>query len=96
MDNGHEPATKQDLNQLRAEFQQDMSQLRAEFHHGFDELKETLRDSETKLLQAFYTFAESNQKRLSEVERENAGLKDRLATFSSSGREGFCAATDFG
>ena len=59
MDNGHEPATKQDLNQLRAEFQQDMSQLRAEFHHGFDELKETLRDSETKLLQAFYTFAES-------------------------------------
>lgn len=72
MDNGHEPATKQDVGQLRSEFQ-----------HGFDELKETLRDSETKLLQAFYTFAESNQKRLSEVERENAGLKDRLATFES-------------
>ena len=51
MDNGHEPATKQDIGQLRSEFQ-----------HGFDDLKETLRDSETKLLQAFYTFAESNQK----------------------------------
>ena len=32
-----------------------------------DELIEVIRDTETKLLRAFYNFAESNQKRLSEV-----------------------------
>ena len=32
-----------------------------------DELIEVIRDTETKLLRAFYNFAESNQKRLSDV-----------------------------
>jgi hypothetical protein len=49
MDDLNEPATKGDLLQLRSEMQ-----------HQYDDLKETLRDSETKLLQAFYSFAESN------------------------------------
>ena len=73
MENGHEPATKQDIAQLRAEMQ-----------HQYDDLKETLRDSETKLLQAFYTYAESNQKRVAAVETENALLKSRLSTRLSS------------
>ena len=38
-----------------------------------------IRDSETRLLQAFYSFAETNQKRLTEVEREAAAVKERLA-----------------
>lgn len=62
MENGQEPATKADLNDLR------------------DELIEVMRDTETKLLRAFYNFAESNQKRLSEVERTDLGILDRLAT----------------
>ena len=71
MENGHEAATKADLRELG-------EQLRSEFPHGFDDLKETLRDAETKLLKAFYSFAESNQTRLIESERESAALKERL------------------
>jgi hypothetical protein len=69
MDNGHEPATKQDL-----------AILRSEMSHQFDDLKETFRDSQTELLKAFYSFAESNQKRLAEMETESAAIKSRLAT----------------
>jgi len=64
MDNGNEPATKQDIAQLRSETKQDIAQLRSEMQHQYDDLKETLRDNETRLLQAFYTYAESNQKRV--------------------------------
>jgi hypothetical protein len=60
MDNGNGPATKADV----AEVKQDLAMLRAEVRHQYDDLKETLRDGETKLLKAFYTFAESNQARL--------------------------------
>lgn len=45
-----------------------------------DELIEVIRDTETKLLRAFYNFAESNQKRLSEVERTDLGILERLGT----------------
>ncbi|HMD70902.1 MAG TPA: hypothetical protein VKF41_06135 [Bryobacteraceae bacterium] len=55
MENGHEPATKQDIVALK----QDMEQLRSEFHHGFDDLKEAMRDGQTEILKAFYSFAES-------------------------------------
>ena len=51
MDDQNAPATKADV-----------AQLRAEMNHQYDDLKETMRDSETKLLQAFYSYAESNQK----------------------------------
>jgi hypothetical protein len=50
MDNGHEPATKADLQSLK------------------DELLEAMRDTETRLLKAFYDFAESNQKWLGATE----------------------------
>jgi hypothetical protein len=43
-----------------------------------DKVATMIRDAETRLLEAFYTFAESNQKRLGESEREVAGLKERL------------------
>ena len=59
---------------------QDIAQLRSEMNHQYDDLKETLRDSETKLLKAFYTYAESNQKRMAAVETETSALKSRLAT----------------
>jgi hypothetical protein len=58
MDDPNAPATKNDL-------QGAVQQLRSEMQHQYDDLKETLRDSETKLLQAFYSFAESKvEKRL--------------------------------
>jgi hypothetical protein len=70
MENGHEPATKgdvaevkQDVAMLRSEVKQEVAMLRSEMHHMEDALVARIADSETKLLKAFYTFAESNQKR---------------------------------
>jgi len=65
MDNGSQPATKQDLADLR------------------DELVETIRDSETRLLNAFYTFAQSNQQRLTQTEGNATAVISRLATLES-------------
>ena len=78
MDNGHEPATKQDITDLKAELKQDVVMVRSEFQHGFDDLKEAMRDIQTELLKAFYSFAESDQARLTQTERDSSGLKERI------------------
>ena len=43
-------------------------------------LREQIRDSETKLLTAFYDFAKVNQTRLSELEGTDAVLKRRIGS----------------
>jgi len=43
-------------------------------------LHEQIRDSETKLLTAFYEFAKVNQNRLSELEGSDAVLKRRIGS----------------
>lgn len=72
MDNGHEPATKQDIRDL----EQRMGR-------GFDDLTELVRDTETKLLQAFYGYAKSNDTRVLEVEANEAVLRSRVSTIES-------------
>jgi hypothetical protein len=62
--NGDQHATKQDLEQLRSE----VEQLRSEANHVHDDLVERIADSETRLLQAFYSFADTNNKRLNQDE----------------------------
>jgi hypothetical protein len=69
MENGHEPATRADVEALDERIKaldEKIEMLRNKVHHGYDDLKEVLRDSETKLLQAFYGFAQSNQERLTQ------------------------------
>jgi hypothetical protein len=61
----------------------DLLDLGDRVNRRFEELVELMRDNETKLLGAFYSFAETNQKRLSEVEREPAAIKERLASLES-------------
>jgi hypothetical protein len=56
-ENGH--ATKQDISQLRSE----ISQFRSEMNHFHQDLLQRIADRETRLLNAFYAFTESNQKR---------------------------------
>jgi hypothetical protein len=73
-------ATKGDIQELRAELKDDIQQLRSEMNHQYNDVVERIADNETKLLQAFYTYAESNQKRVAAVEVESAGLKNRLST----------------
>jgi hypothetical protein len=46
MDNGNQPATKADLEALEDRL--------------WEQFREAVRDAETRLLTAFYTFAESN------------------------------------
>ncbi len=57
-------ATTQDIAELRVEMKSDREQLRAEASHQYNDLLETIRDAETKLLQAFYGYAASNDKRV--------------------------------
>ena len=87
MANGNEPATKADLKQLEDKFVADLNrleeQLRSEFQHGFGHLAESIHDSETRLLKAFYAFAESNQQRLAQVEGNTTAVISRLATLES-------------
>jgi uncharacterized protein YicC (UPF0701 family) len=107
MDNAHEPATKHEVAELKAELKQDIAEskaelkqdiaglkleigelkadlkldiamVRSEMQHTHDALIERIADSETKLLKAFFAFAESNQARRTETERESAALKDRI------------------
>jgi len=53
MENGNEPATKADLNELRGE----MKAME-------DRLVEAIRDSQTEVLRAVYGFAQTNSERL--------------------------------
>ena len=66
-------ATKTDLKALRQELKGDMAGLR-------DELVEAIHDTETKLLKAFYGFAEAAQKRMDNVESSQSGLTGIIAT----------------
>jgi uncharacterized protein involved in exopolysaccharide biosynthesis len=48
-----------------------------------ERIVETLRDVETKLLNAFYGYAKSNDKRVLEAEGNEAILRSRLATLET-------------
>jgi hypothetical protein len=74
------PATKGDIADLDQKFEQKFEQLRSEMNHGYSDLAERILDSETRLLKAFYGFAQTNQKRVTEVEDVQAAMRSRLAT----------------
>lgn len=77
MSNGHETATKADLEALR-------EQLEAHFGKQIEDMEDRLvsaiRDTETKLLTSFYDFAKANQQRVSELEGSDANIKRRIGT----------------
>jgi hypothetical protein len=54
MESGNQTATKQDLAEVRTE-------LKAEMKAMEDRMIEAIRDSQTELLMAFYSFTESNR-----------------------------------
>jgi hypothetical protein len=57
VDNGSQPATKQDIAEVRTE----IAEVRTEMKAMEDRLIEAFRDSQTELLKAFYSFTESNR-----------------------------------
>ena len=94
MTNGDTPATKKDVERLESKLDQSVKdlesnldqsvqQLRAEASHNYNDLVERITDSETRLLKAFYSVAESNQKRLDSMDRNDAGVKDRLSVLEA-------------
>jgi hypothetical protein len=72
--------TNHQIEQLRSENRENLEQLRSEVNHGYADIVERMSDGETRLLRAFYDFATSNQKRMTEVEANEALMRSRLAT----------------
>ena len=92
---GNAPATKGDIIDLRnevcaaltselsaaeARLNERHEMLRAEMDDTHADLKETMRDVQTELLKAFYSFGQSNSKRIAEVEGNESALRSRVAT----------------
>ncbi|MBI4460433.1 MAG: hypothetical protein HY648_10295 [Acidobacteria bacterium] len=71
MASNNDYATKTDLRVLRDELKGDISAVG-------DELREAIHDSETRLLKAFYEYAESNRLRIVLVETATTTLTKRL------------------
>jgi hypothetical protein len=81
------PATKGDIADLEQKFEQkfeqvrgEIDQLRGEVNHGYADLAERISDTETRLLKAFYDFAQSHQKRMTEIELSETSMRSRLDT----------------
>jgi hypothetical protein len=67
MENGNQPATRQDIAEVRTE----MKAME-------DRLIEAFRGSQTELLKAFYSFTESNRQRVSQLEGNQSSLITRV------------------
>ena len=46
-------------------------------------LVEAIHDSETKLLKAFYTYAEATQKHLLDLDKSDGSIRDRLGALEA-------------
>src|ERR1035437_1880558 len=87
MDDSNAPATQGDLQgaveQIRTEMNPQYDQLRGEMQHQYDDLKETLRDSEKRLLQAFYGYTQTTDAKLKEGEQSVIALRQRRTAVES-------------
>ena len=72
-----------EVSQLRSEMKQDSEQLRSEMNHIHQDLVERMERSETNLLKAFYGYAESTDKRISNIDANIALFLNRLGTLES-------------
>ena len=88
MESQSELVTKADLKAaldaaMRAQDQRFEGRMDVLEHRLTDRFTEGLRDTETKLLQAFYGFAEANNKRLVQGEAATAMVVTRLSSIES-------------
>jgi hypothetical protein len=74
------PEVEQDRGQSRAELKLAFEQLRSEANHMHNDLVERISDFETHLLQAFYSYADTNNKRLVQGEAATALVISRITT----------------
>jgi len=88
MDSQSELVTKSDLKvaldaAMRAQDQRFEGRMDVLEQRLTDKFTDALRDTETKILQAFYGFAETNNKRLVQGEAATAMVVSRLTTIES-------------
>jgi predicted nucleic acid-binding Zn-ribbon protein len=76
LDDRNAPANKGDILDLDTKIEQ----LRTEVNHGYGDLAERMDDSSTKLLNAFYSVAETYGKRLAELDSNEYAIRSRLST----------------
>lgn len=76
MNSDHDPATKADIRAL----DEKVSALDEKLQATKDQLVEAFRDIQTELLKAFYSFAESNRQRVTQLEFNEAALIARVGT----------------
>jgi DNA repair exonuclease SbcCD ATPase subunit len=74
---------KGDIADVKAGLTLQNEQLRSEMNHIYNDLVERIADSETKLLKAFYNYAESNQQRLAQIDSDQAAIRNRLGSIES-------------
>jgi len=87
LDDRNLPASKGDIldletriDSLETRIDEKIEQLRAEVNHGYRDLVERMDDSSTKLLNAFYSVAETHGKRLGELDSNEHAIRSRLST----------------
>lgn len=87
MENGNQPATRQDIAEVRTEMKamegrldDRIQAMDNRIQAMEDRLIEAFRDSQTELLKAFYSFTESNRQRVSQLEGNQASLITRVGT----------------
>jgi len=86
MENGSQPATKADLEALEQRIDGKVDALAQRIDGKLDTLEqrvldrvvEIVRDTETRLLAAFYGWTESNNKRLTQMEANDLLLQQRV------------------
>ena len=80
MDDLNAPATKADLQSLREELH---TAIRDNGLQLKNELTETMRDVQTELLKAFYSFAKSTEAKLSDAEISYHLIRQRVSAAES-------------
>ena len=80
----NEPATKADLLAVEARLESRFDgKLDTLEQRLLDRMGQMIRDTQTRMLQAFYSFAETNSKRLTQVVATDIMVLGRVSTLES-------------
>jgi hypothetical protein len=84
MENGNDsPATRRDLQDLRVELNDFKVEVNTRFEAFEHRMDQRLHDMETRILQAFYGYAEATNKRFNQIDGNVAIFINRLGTIES-------------
>ncbi len=80
---GNEPATKQDIPDLKQGLRTSIEQLRSDMKHNYRDLLKRLDELATRMITAFNSVAESHGERLTDLDSSDAALLNRLSSVES-------------